>query len=45
MKINSKNKTINVCAELINYKPLDIDELFKLNFENIADNSLIYVNK
>lgn len=43
--INGKNKTINVSVELINYKPLDIDELFKLNFENIADNSLVYLNK
>jgi len=33
--INGKNKTINVSAELLNYKPLNIDELIKLDFEKI----------
>ena len=33
--INGKKKTINVPVELINHKPLDIEELFRLNFKNI----------
>ncbi len=33
--INGMNRTINVSAELINYKPLNIEELFKLDFKNI----------
>jgi calcineurin-like phosphoesterase family protein len=33
--INGKNKTINVSAELIEYKPLDIEVLSKLRFEKI----------
>jgi len=33
--ISGERKTINVGVELINYKPLDINKLFNLNFENI----------
>jgi len=33
--INGKKKTINVGVEVIDYKPLDIDKLFKLKFEDI----------
>ncbi|MFH1275813.1 MAG: metallophosphoesterase [Candidatus Woesearchaeota archaeon] len=33
--INGKMKTINVGVEVIGYKPLELDQLFKLNFENI----------
>lgn len=33
--INGEKKTINMSIELINYKPLDIEELFRLNFKNI----------
>ncbi len=33
--INGKKKTINVSVEVINYKPLDMDKLFELDFENI----------
>ena len=33
--INGKRKTINVNAELINYKPLDIDFLVSLNIDSI----------
>lgn len=28
--INQKNKTINVCAELVDYTPLDLDRLIML---------------
>lgn len=33
--INGKKKTINVGVEVIDYKPLDIKKLFKLNFTKI----------
>ena len=33
--INRKKRTINVSAEVINYKPLDLEFLFNINFENI----------
>ncbi|MFA5296185.1 MAG: 2'-5' RNA ligase family protein [Methanoregulaceae archaeon] len=33
--INGKTKTINASAELINFKPLDLDYLFDLDFEKI----------
>lgn len=33
--INGEKRTINVGVELINYTPLDIDDLFKMNFQNI----------
>lgn len=28
--INQKNKTINVCAELVDYTPIDLDRLIML---------------
>jgi calcineurin-like phosphoesterase family protein len=28
--INQKNKTVNVCAELVNYNPLNLDRLILL---------------
>jgi len=31
--INGKEKRINVSAELVNYQPLNIEKLFKMNFE------------
>jgi len=34
--INGKNKTINVSVELINYTPLSMEKLFKLDFEKIG---------
>lgn len=34
--INGKRRTINVGAELINYTPLDIGLLFKLDFERVV---------
>jgi calcineurin-like phosphoesterase family protein len=33
--INGKNKTINVSAELINYKPVSLDHLLKLGLNSI----------
>lgn len=33
--INGEKKTINVCAELINYAPLDIDKLLALDINSI----------
>jgi calcineurin-like phosphoesterase family protein/2'-5' RNA ligase len=32
--INGKEKRINVSAELVNYRPLNIETLFKMNFES-----------
>lgn len=33
--INGRKKRINVSAELLNYQPLNIETLFKMNFESI----------
>ncbi len=33
--INGDRKTINVCAELINYKPISLDYLISLNIDSI----------
>lgn len=33
--INGKQKTINVGVEVLNYKPLDLDYLFELDFKRI----------
>jgi calcineurin-like phosphoesterase family protein len=33
--INGKKKTINVSAELINYKPVSLDHLLKLGLNSI----------
>ena len=33
--INGETKTINVCAEMINYVPLDMEQLFRLKFDKI----------
>lgn len=31
--INSKEKRINVSAELLNFQQMDIEKLFEMNFE------------
>jgi calcineurin-like phosphoesterase family protein len=33
--INGKNKTINVCAELLNYKPISLSYLLSLGLDSI----------
>ena len=39
--INGEKKTINVCAELINYTPLNLDRLLSLNIDSIKRMDLL----
>ena len=39
--INGENKTINVSAELLNYKPVDLDFLISLKLDSIKRMDLV----
>lgn len=42
--INGEKKTINVCAELVNYQPLDLEKLLKLQYDKIKRMDTINTN-
>ena len=39
--INQKNKTINVCAEMVNYTPINLDKIISMIEEPGMDNKKV----